>query len=127
MLALRLCDVCFAEKPAKKGHPLLNFKNMAPGAAYEMTQLSHETYIKTHHVSPWACVSGWNIHACVFDFMHMCYLGTARDWIASSLKMMILHAVFGAGWGSDDEILAELTEEIKLVCSQHGPHGNITS
>jgi len=90
----RLCDQCFAQKPSKKGDPKMNFKDMRAGASYQLTVLDHSTYMATHPPSPWHVVPGWSLTNTVFDFMHNCFPGTSRIFIASAIRLLLHHGVF---------------------------------
>ena len=86
--------MCFAQKPAKNANPMMNFKNFCRDPPYALTCLDHNTYMATHVPSPWSCVRGWTLTNCMFDFMRNCFLGSARVFIASSLRLLLEHGCF---------------------------------
>ena len=90
----RMCDLCFAEKPNKKADWNMNFKNMSPNAPYQLAVMDHATYMATATVSEWHVVPGWHLHNCVFDVMHNLFLGVGRDYIASSVRLLMEKGVF---------------------------------
>lgn len=124
---LRMCDLCFAEKPAKRGRPAMNFKDMSASAPYTHTMLDHKTYMATHsQVSDWSAVEGWTLETNGFDFMHNCFLGTAKDFIASGLRVLLQKGVWGDNSKTNvDEVLASVTAEIQSTCKRHGRLGHI--
>lgn len=89
-----MCDLCFAEKPNKKADWNMNFKNMSPNAPYQLAVMDHATYMATATVSEWHVVPGWHLHNCVFDVMHNLFLGVGRDYIASSVRLLMEKGVF---------------------------------
>ena len=110
----RLCDLCFAQKPAKNADTNMNYKNMDKDAPHAFTELDHTTYMATHTPSPWHVLSGWTLQTCVFDFMHSCFLGSAKDFIPSVLRALVEKGcfdAFGCERGSS-EMFARITMEI---------------
>ncbi|CAJ1359760.1 unnamed protein product [Effrenium voratum] len=122
-----MCDLCFAEKPAKRGRPAMNFKDTSASAPYTHTMLDHKTYMATHsQVSDWSAVEGWTLETNGFDFMHNCFLGTAKDFIASGLRVLLQKGVWGDNSKTNvDEVLASVTAEIQSTCKRHGCLGHI--
>lgn len=90
----RLCDLCFAQKPSKKALPAMNYKNMSENPPYELAVMDHGTYMATQCVSEWSVIPGWHWRNCMFDVMHNLFLGTARDFIASSVRVLLEKGFF---------------------------------
>ena len=113
-LSPRLCDLCFAEKPAKRCNPNMNFKNMSEDAPYRLAEMDHTTYMNTQLPSCWSVVPGWTLHTTVFDIMHNLFLGTGRDIVGSSLRIMLEKGCFDHyGVRPDsDEMFAYITQEV---------------
>ena len=81
-----ICETCFAQRPNKHGDPQMYFKDFSPGAAHLMTHLTHEEYVRSSsQASPWLHMPGFNIKSCFRDPMHVVFLGTAKDLLASCL------------------------------------------
>lgn len=98
------------------------YKNLHPDAPYKLSSISHEFYLVAErgNISPWAQVAGWRLETCVFDLLHNVFLGTARDTIASTWKALVLGGHF-AGYGDDDnEILSNITAEMRRTWKDHG-------
>ena len=77
-------------------------------------------------LSPWSAVPGWTLESTTFDFMHNLYLGTGRDLIGSTFKILIRRGAYSHLPFTDmDSILAFLQEEMVNECSQSGPLGQI--
>lgn len=82
----QICETCFAERPNKKGNPLLVFKNFADDAAYLMTELSHDEYVQsTRTPSPWLEMPAFHVKTAFRDPMHTVFLGSAKELLASCL------------------------------------------
>lgn len=88
------CDLCFAQKPSKKALPAMNYKNMSENPPYELAVMDHGTYMATQCVSEWSVIPGWHLHTCMYDIMHNLFLGTARDFIASSVRVLLEKGFF---------------------------------
>lgn len=65
--------------------PRLDYRNIGPSAAWPLTSISHETYMKldSHCISPWQKMPGFHFRSISHDWMHHTYLGTARDLCGS--------------------------------------------
>ena len=112
-----------AEKPSKNGHRDMNYKNMAANAPYRLSHLNHETYVAiAPQVSPWIAVPGWQLQNNVFDFMHNCFLGSGKDFIASALRLLLEHGSFDDYdcARSSDQMFAKITLEIHEKYKQYG-------
>ena len=117
----RMCDLCHAEQFQPK-HPLMYYKNLHPEAPYKLSGICHEFYLVAErgNISPWVAVEGWRLETCVFDILHNVFLGVARDTVASTLKALVLHGCFAHYGDDENEILAQVTVEMRRTCKQHG-------
>ena len=112
-----MCDRCLAQA-GDKAVPALNFKNFTENAAWPLTNIDHQCYLRLDAatVSPWAVLPGWDVESCYFDWMHNVYLGTARDLCASGVLTLIEKNVFPAPTSDLDDILACVHSEIRATC-----------
>ena len=101
----------------------MNYKNMAADAPYRLSHLNHETYAAiAPEVSPWSSIPGWRLENNVFDFMHNCFLGTGKDFLASAIRLLLERGAFD-GFDcerSSDLMFARITIEIQDTYKQHG-------
>ena len=101
----------------------MNYKNMAANAPYRLSHVNHETYAAiATEVSPWSSVPGWRLENNVFDFMHNCFLGTGKDFVASAIRLLLERGAFD-GFEcerSSDLMFAKITMEIQDTYKQHG-------
>ena len=82
-----LCEACMAEKPTAKSNRHMWYFDFRSNRPRHLTTINHTTYMATApEVSPWSQVSGWTLGTSFHDWMHTCYLGTARDLIPSLLQ-----------------------------------------
>ena len=98
------------------------YKNLHPEAPYKLSNICHEFYLVAEgdNISPWAAVEGWRLETCVFDILHNIFLGVARDTVASTLKALVLHGCFVHYGDDENEILSQITVEMRRTCKQHG-------
>lgn len=126
-LCKRMCDRCAAIQPkcpADTNHPMV-FKDMRPTAPYRTTTVSHAEYLRTaSRISPWAVVKGWSLETTSFDLMHMIFLGIARDYVPSCLKILRLMGYHYEPGETDEEFLRRTSWEMKLDCKSYGSHGS---
>ena len=117
----KFCDRCAAIQPFTN-EPLA-YKNMSPTAPYVGTSISHDQYMATtlpRHLSSWASIENWQFETCVFDFMHVVYLGVARDLVPSCFKLL-QHLGYGCEDGeTDDVFLKRVTLEMRATCKLFG-------
>lgn len=112
-----MCDLCFAQKPAKRSDPAMNYMDMGAKPPYELAVIDHATYMAmTPKISPWNAVEGWTLHTCVFDIMHNLFLGTGRDFVASSLRVLLEKGYFDDL--CDDRESLEMFAQITLLIQQ---------
>lgn len=99
----------------------LNYKNFAPSASYPLTQLSHNAYldIDAGHISPWECVEGWRLETLSWDLLHVLYLGTGRDLLASALHALLQHGILQPA-NDREAALDNAHHEMARTCSKHG-------
>ena len=85
---LRFCDRCLAlqGKDAEE-NPALDYRNVGPTSAWELTEISDATHRAMDTKSPWGEIPGFHFHTISHDFMHHVYLGTARDLCGSGNLM----------------------------------------
>lgn len=116
-----MCDSCLAQNTTKCDESM-HFKNVGPSAAWPLTLVDHSKYLAMPgQLSPWRTVPGWTLESCVFDFMHNCYLGTARDLIGSGLRCLIYRGIYDhLGFHQLDDILAHIQVEMIDDCSKAG-------
>lgn len=82
----QICEGCLAERPNKNGDPSLVFKNFYEGAAHTLTHFTRIEYLRTSEFeSPWEDMPGFDVRNCFRDPMHIIFLGTAKDLLASCL------------------------------------------
>lgn len=79
-LCRNLCDRCKAIQPfSSVPHPM-TYKNMSLDAPYSRTCINHSDYIReAQEISPWQAVPGWSFETLPYDFMHLVYLGIAKN------------------------------------------------
>lgn len=83
----------------------MNYKDMSEHPPYKLAKMDHATYMRTQPVSEWSVLPGWSLHTCVYDVMHNLFLGTARDYIPSSVRVLLEKGYFdsyGVPRNSDD-------------------------
>jgi len=91
-----ICESCMAQNPLNKHDPEMSYQDFRADSARHLTTIDDETYRRTcSNVSPWAAVPGWKLETCLHDLMHVLYLGTARDLIASLLADFVEFGCLG--------------------------------
>ena len=122
-LCKHCCERCSAVKPtSSEDHPM-SYKNMAPSAPYATTCINHEEYVATcDRISPWSAIDGFQLETVTYDWMHVVYLGTARDHVPSALKMLQHLGYHYTENETDDHFLKGIYMEMKRDCKQYGPH-----
>ena len=100
----------------------MNFKNFGHDKSWPLTRISHRMYVAMPgELSPWRVVPGWSLESSTFDFMHNLYLGSGRDLLASTFKVLIQRGVYShLPFLEMDSILAFLQEEMIRDCSMLG-------
>lgn len=83
----RFCDRCLAVQGVDCSRTL-DYRDVGPTAAWELTKISDETYnrLDSESLSPWRVMPGFHFLTISHDFMHHVYLGTARDLCASGIS-----------------------------------------
>ena len=121
-----MCDSCLAESGTKCDHRM-HYKNFGNSKAWPLTAVSHKMYMAMPgQLSPWSGVPGWTLESTTFDFMHNLYLGTGRDLIGSTFKILLRRGAYShLPFTDTDSILAFLQEEMVNDCAQSGPLGQI--
>lgn len=111
------CERCDAVQHTKDQPELYSYKNMNPSAPYAATVINHDQYIAaTRDPSPWINVEGWQLETVTFDFMHVVYLGIARNLIPSCLKMLQLQGYGYEPGETDDMFLKRISVEMRETC-----------
>lgn len=76
-----------AENPTPKSNPQMWYFDFRANRPRHLTTIGDATYrATTLLISPWAQVEGWTLESCFHDWMHLVYLGTAKDLIPSLLQ-----------------------------------------
>ena len=77
------CDSCCASKTIAA----LHYTDNRPSAGWKRTVFTHSEYVNAAgpQVTPWCTVPGFALPRCLFDWVHNCYIGTARDLVASCM------------------------------------------
>ena len=120
-----MCERCDAIRPASNsGREVMSYKNFGLHPPYEATVLSHEGYVRSaQQLSPWLCVEGFSLHTVSYDVLHVLYLGTARDHVASMLKYLRLRGYHYVDGEREDAYLRRISLEMRHDCKQHGRLG----
>ena len=122
-LCKRMCDRCGAIQSRGVDPEAMSYKDTRPDADYAGSIITHADYCcSAPRVSPWAAIGGWQIENSVYDFMHVCYLGTAASHIASTLKMLRVLGYHYEDGESEDLFLKRISLEMKETCRQNGCH-----
>lgn len=114
-----MCDSCLAQD-GKHVAGEFNYRNFGESAAWPLTKIDHATYVHLDvgSLSPWAKVDGWRLETTSWDLMHLLFLGTARDIVASSIRCMIDCGAYAAG--NIDDTLDDIHREMHATCAAHG-------
>ena len=122
---LRMCDRCFASQAQSVPDPM-NYKNFGSRKAWDLTTIRHESYLHLDHgkLSPWLCVSGFKVETMAWDLLHNVFLGTARDFVASSMKCMIMRGCYDSELTAD-QVLDYFDKKVRAMCSKHKFPGSI--
>ena len=118
-----MCEECLACKPNfKNSEELLNFKNFEMGAAHRISRLTHAEYLATSRtISPWSAVPGWHLRNQCRDIMHVVYLGTCRDLLASNIKVLATYDQLpGSAQDPLDDRLRQLSLQMVKECREAG-------
>lgn len=117
------CDRCNAVAPTTNQPDPLSYKDFSPQAAYTRTLVTHEQYMRSTPpalISPWAAVGGWQLESVGFDWMHLVYLGVAKDLVPSALRLL---NILGYGYEpgeTDAKFLQRATMEMRESCKNKG-------
>ena len=120
-LFLRMCDRCLACQGKGAPDPM-NYKNFSSRKAYDLTTINHDGYVHldSSSLTPWLSVAGFNMETMMWDVLHNLYLGTARDFIASALKTLVLHGCYNFLGETDmDTVLSYVDARIRKTCSKY--------
>ena len=111
-LEIRMCDSCLARKGVNCPDEM-NYKNITSTNAWELTRISDADYLHMEpKISEWEQVPGWTLSTCMFDLMHNCFLGTARDFVAGGIRCLISCGRFSS--------LEEVHKDMIQTCSARG-------
>ena len=127
--APRLCDSCLASS-GKRSCRFMNYRNFGTSAAWPLTVLSHEDYLRLEAVpSPWVSVEGFRLGSVSWDLLHLIFLGHGRDLVASAIRVIIREGCYDyvcydyVGSNQLDAILSVVHKEIHDTCTKNGPLG----
>lgn len=97
----------------------MNYKDFRLDGPRHLTRINDDTYRKTcTEISPWSVIPGWCLDAATYDFMHIVYLGIARDLIPSLLGDWISCGVLGPAGESVDHRLRAFSIEMNNFFKQ---------
>ena len=120
-LCKKLCERCDAVQLRSNSHHRMSYKDFSPSAPYLETIMDHDEFMQQAGcVSPWACIPGWQVENCFFDFMHLAYLGTCRSHVPSVLKMLQCLGYCYETGESDELFLKRTSIEMRETCKQNG-------
>ena len=94
-----ICEQCLASKISKTTDDRMCYKDFRLESPRWMTRINHDTYMRTtppRAISPWHIIPGWSLESCLHDIMHVVYLGTGRDLVASLLGDFLECGVLGS-------------------------------
>ncbi|CAK9052682.1 Uncharacterized protein SCF082_LOCUS28789 [Durusdinium trenchii] len=101
--------------------PEMNFKNFGEDAAWPLTTVTHEDYMRMPGPkSDWLQVEGFRLENLAFDFMHNVFLGTARDLCGSSIRVLLRFGWYDHVEGDIDCKLAAIQREMVRDCRDLG-------
>lgn len=99
----------------------MNFKNFGEDAAWPLTTVTHEDYMRMPGPkSDWLQVEGFRLENLAFDFMHNVFLGTARDLCGSSIRVLLRFGWYDHVEGDIDCKLAAIQREMVRDCRDLG-------
>ena len=122
MAETRLCDQCLAARNVACPDSM-NYRNFTGSAAWPLTILTHDQRITMGERSDWCAMDGFTFESVGIDFMHNCFLGTAKDLIGSGLQLLIQQHVFDHVEGCQDDLdklLGWVHREMVRDCKNHG-------
>ena len=93
-----ICEQCLASKISKTTDDRMCYKDFRLESPRWLTRINHDTYMRTtppRAISPWHIIPGWSLESCLHDIMHVVYLGTGRDLVASLLGDFLECGVLG--------------------------------
>lgn len=120
----RICDQCLANGSVRCPDTL-NYRNFGDDAAWTETLIDHKSYIAMtpeSNRSPWCKIPGFNFESISHDFLHNCFLGVGRDFVASGIWLLIQQGIFSYVPGIDslDDILGSVQLEMTATCKSAG-------
>ena len=119
-----MCDSCLAVGGTNTDEQM-HYKNFGPSKAWELTLVTHDMYTAMPgRKSVWSVVPGWTLPTATYDLMHMVFLGTARDLVASALRTLIWRDAYSHLPMQDmDLLLGVIQEEMVHECCSCGSFG----
>ncbi|CAK8998908.1 unnamed protein product [Durusdinium trenchii] len=115
-----ICDSCLVSSGCNCP-PEMNFKNFGEDAAWPLTTVTHEDYMRMPGPkSDWLQVEGFRLENLAFDFMHNVFLGTARDLCGSSIRVLLRFGWYDHVEGDIDCKLAAIQREMVRDCRDLG-------
>ena len=117
----RICDGCLAGLGVKVPEEMC-YKNLGNSAAWQYTEIDHESYVKMGgKLSHWMVLPGWRVETVALDAMHNIFLGTAKDLVGSSIRTLLLYGAFGhVAEGEVDAKLRAVQKEMVASCKDAG-------
>lgn len=120
-LCKKICDRCAAERMTTDAYPRMCYTDMSESAPYKATVKSHTSYLaSTRTPTFWLAMPGFQHEACTFDWMHLVYLGTGRDLLPSSLKLLRLLGFHYVEGESESAYLQRASLDLRATCKEHG-------
>lgn len=105
-----------AQRRTKNSDHNMWFCDFRPSSARHLTEIDHATYIRTcKSISPYAVIPGWTLGTCLRDFLHVVYLGTAKDIIPSLLADWLDAGLLGGPPQTVDDRLRSFSLEMHGV------------
>ena len=107
------------------GPESMSYKNFSDDAVWPRTFIDNKTYCSMtseEDKTPWLQVPGFCLESVTFDFLHNCYLGVGRDFVASGIWLLIRQGVFQYDPCHDqlDETLGTIQLEMTATCKRAG-------
>ncbi len=108
--------MCMAQRRTKNSDPNMWFCDFRQSSPRHLTEIDHTTYMRTcKSISPYATISGWTLGTCLRDFLHVVYLGTAKDIIPSLLADWLDAGLLGGPPETVDDRLRSFSMEMHGV------------
>ena len=81
-----ICEACLATQAFPRAPTALLYTDFSDNALYRQTLIQHDDYLSGEAtLSAWCVVPGFRLETVWHDLMHVVFLGTARDSVASCI------------------------------------------